>query len=160
MDILEGVHGLVGEDPSADMKGSYDESGRGICGGSKIEELRECVDLIDGWYARRGVGRILSLVGELGLSLLLGMLLLILLLLLLLLLLPLLLLLLAFRIPWGGGAGPDALLLRSELLLDDGPSGMVGRLCRISACAAALADFLFFCNFTVALRWTDGLDGG
>ena len=152
MDILEGVHGRVGDDPSPDMKGSYDESGRGICGGSKIEELRECVDLIDGWYARRGVGRILSLVGELGLSLVMGLLLL------LLLLLPLLP---AFRIPWGGGAGPDAFLLRSELLLDDGPSGMVGRLCRISACAAALADFLFFfCNFTVALRWTESLGGG
>ena len=78
MDILEGVHGRVGDDPSPDMKGSYDESGRGICGGSKIEELRECVDLIDGWYARRGVGRILSLVGELGLSLVMGLLLLLL----------------------------------------------------------------------------------
>ena len=116
MDILDGVHGRVGDDPSADMKGSYAESGRGICGGSRMEELRDCVDLSDGWYTRRGVGRILSVVGELTLSSLLG-----------LSSPPLLLLLLGFRGSWGGGSFLD-IFLRSELLLDDGPSGMVGRL--------------------------------
>lgn len=70
-----------------------------------MEDPRECVDLIDDWYVRRGDGRILlSVFGEPLLSGLMGSL--------------------------GGLLSPlGDFFLRRELLLSDGPSGIVGRSC-------------------------------
>lgn len=50
----------------------------------------------------------------------------------------------------------EANFWRSELFLDDGPSGIVGRLCRISAWRTC-AGFFFLCNFTVGVRLAIGL---
>lgn len=100
-----------------------------------MEDVRERVELSDGWYTRRGEGRILSgFFGEPLFSELLGM------------LEGMLLLLSSFGF----------LISRRNSLLGDGPSGIVGRFC-LSSSLGVCEGFFFLCNFTVLERFATGL---